>query len=142
MGNPLGDRGKSEGETMGKLTALAVERAAKAGLYSDGDGLYLQLKGGKSWLFKFSLDGKPHEMGLGSTKAISLKEARALAAEARTLCAKKINPIEQRRSGRLAERIANAKTTTFAQCGEQYLIAHEAGWRSAKHRQQWRTTLA
>ena len=30
---------------------------------------------------------------------------------------------------------------TFESCAEQMMAAHEAGWRSAKHRGQWRSTL-
>jgi integrase len=80
-------------------------------------------------------------MGLGGAKAISLKEARELAAEARALCAKKIDPILHRRGARLAEKVAIAKTMTFAQCATDYIIAHEPSWRNDKHRQQWVNTL-
>ena len=30
---------------------------------------------------------------------------------------------------------------TFKECAENYITAHEAGWRNPKHRQQWRSTL-
>jgi hypothetical protein len=129
---------------MGKLTALDVTRAKHPGMYGDGLGLYLQVGpgGARSWIYRFSLNGSERYLGLGSASAIPLKRARELAARARQLRAEGINPIERRRSDRLAERVANARTTTFAQCSEQYLIAHETGWRNPKHRQQWRNTLA
>ena len=129
---------------MGKLTALHVARAKKRGMYGDGLGLYLQvgLGGARSWIYRFSLNGSEHYLGLGSVNAIPLKRARELAAEARQLRAEGIDPIKRRRDDRLAERIANAKTTTFAQCSAQYLAAHETEWRNPKHRQQWRNTLA
>ena len=46
---------------MGKLTALAIARASKPGLYGDGLGLWLQVsKIGeritRSWIFRFMLD--------------------------------------------------------------------------------------
>ena len=31
---------------------------------------------------------------------------------------------------------------TFDQCADAYIRAHEPAWRNAKHRQQWRKTLA
>ncbi len=31
---------------------------------------------------------------------------------------------------------------TFDECRDAYIASHEAGWRSAVHRQQWSATLA
>jgi hypothetical protein len=42
---------------------------------------------------------------------------------------------------RVAERVAAAKSMTFDQCATAYITAHEASWRNAKHRYQWRATL-
>lgn len=55
----------------------------------DGDGLYVQVSStrSKSWIFRFTLRGKHHEMGLGSVKTFSLAEARGRAQEARKLVA-------------------------------------------------------
>ena len=43
-----------------RLSALAVARASKLGLYADGAGLYLRVGrgGAKSWAFRFMLNGK------------------------------------------------------------------------------------
>jgi integrase len=127
---------------MGKLKALAVTRVGM-GMHADGDGLYLQVRRGdaRSWIYRYTLNGRERYLGLGSAKAINLKEARELAQEARALRAKKIDPIEQRNKERLAARIESAKAITFAQCTRDYITAHEAGWRSAKHVGQWNSTL-
>src|SRR5262245_39809995 len=129
---------------MGKLTALDVTRAKKPGMYGDGLGLYLQvgMGGARSWIYRYALNGRERNLGLGSATAIPLRRARELAGDARRLRAEGVDPIEQRRSNRIAEKIAGAKTVTFAQCSTQYLMAHEDGWRNPKHRQQWRNTLA
>lgn len=55
---------------MGKLTSKTVESIAKAatpGKTNDGDGLYFQVSksGGTSWIFRYKLDGRSREMGLG-----------------------------------------------------------------------------
>ena len=41
---------------IGKLTALKVQKARKAGMYADGGGLYLRVteSGAKNWVFRFS----------------------------------------------------------------------------------------
>jgi integrase len=128
---------------MGKLTALDIARATKAGRFPDGGGLYLQIgaAGGRSWIYRYYLGGKERYLGLGSATAIPLKRARELAAQARQLRAEGIDPIDQRRHDRMAEKILTAKVTTFSQCATQYVVAHEPSWRNEKHRQQWVNTL-
>ena len=125
-----------------KLKALDVERLPP-GLHPDGGGLYLQVApgGSRSWLYRYSLHGKEHRVGLGSAKAVTLKLARRLAAEKRELRATGVDPLAHKREQRNAHLVAEAKATTFRECAENYIAAHEAGWRNPKHRQQWRSTL-
>jgi integrase len=127
----------------GKLTALGVAKLKTPGMYGDGGGLWLQItgKGGKSWIFRFTLDGKSREMGLGSAMTFSLAEARDRALTCRKLCAEGIDPIEARNARRDAARIEAAKAITFRQCAAAYIEAHKAGWRNAKHAAQWAATL-
>jgi hypothetical protein len=63
--------------TIGKLTALAVERTKRRGYYGDGGGLFLQVsaRGSKSWVFRFTDNGKLREMGLGPTHTVTLAHA-------------------------------------------------------------------
>ncbi|KQQ24090.1 integrase [Methylobacterium sp. Leaf122] len=127
----------------GKLTALGVAKLKTPGMYGDGGGLWLQItgKGGKSWIFRFTLDGKAREMGLGSAITFSLAEAREKALTCRKLCAEGIDPIEARNARRDAARIEAAKAITFRQSAAAYIEAHKAGWRNAKHAAQWAATL-
>jgi len=37
--------------------------------------------------------------------------------------------------------LADAKMMTFDQCAEAYILAHKAGWKNAKHGDQWTNTL-
>lgn len=39
-------------------------------------------------------------------------------------------------------RLAASRSITFKQCAAEYIKAHGAGWRNAKHRHQWENTLA
>jgi integrase len=130
--------------TAGRLSALKVTRlASKPGMHSDGDGLYLQVtNGGASWIYRFMLNGRPREMGLGPLSLFGLQEARGKALECRRLRHEGIDPIEARRAARLKARLDDAKAMTFKQCGEAYIKAHRAGWRNAKHAAQWGATLA
>ena len=116
---------------------LAV-KALSAGIHADGGNLYLQVtaSGARSWIFRFSFAGKRHEMGLGAYPVVSLKEARAKAMDCRKAVAAGRNPLAEKRAA------AQAAGITFEEAVSRYLDAHEAGWRNAKHRQQWRNTLA
>jgi integrase len=128
---------------IGRLTALEVSRARAKGTYADGGGLYLQVgpTGAKSWIYRYMLNGRAREMGLGPEHIISLSEARKKAAECRRLRLEGIDPIDARRAERDAERIAAASAITVKVCAERYMAAHKAGWRNAKHADQWSNTL-
>ena len=73
---------------------------------------------------------------------MSLARARELAAEARRQRLEGADPIETRTTRLASARLGEARGTTFRSCAEQLIASHEAGWRNAKHRQQWRNTLS
>jgi integrase len=127
----------------GRLSALQVTRAARRpGMYCDGGGLYLQVGvGGASWLYRFMLNGRAREMGLGPLALYGLSDARSLAQDARRLRHQGIDPIEHRRAARAQTRLDDAKTVTFQECAERYITSHRAGWRNAKHAEQWENSL-
>ena len=128
-----------------RLTALQAKRTSKPGVLSDGRGLCLRVgKGGaKSWVLRYMLDGRAREMGLGSYYDLTLAEARERARGLRKLVKEhRIDPIDDRRTRRAAERIERAKVMKFRECAEAYVVAHEAGWRNRKHAAQWPSTLS
>ena len=53
-----------------------------------------------------------------------------------------IDPIEVRRAEREQKKLDAAKSMTFDACAAAYIDAHKAGWRNAKHIDQWSSTLA
>ncbi len=61
----------------GRLTVAKV-RAAVPGKHPDGANLWIQVgpNGSKSWLLRFTLNGRTLEMGLGPYPLVSLSEAR------------------------------------------------------------------
>lgn len=129
---------------IGKLTAIRVQQAKRRGLYGDGGGLFLQVSpsGTKSWIFRFKEAGKLRVMGLGPLHTVSLAEAREKARECRRLRLEGKDPIEERKVVRAAAKLDAAKAITFKECAENYITAHKAGWRNAKHAYQWPATLS
>lgn len=128
----------------GKLSAIEVTRAKGPAVLHDGGGLYLRVSatGAKSWVFRFQLDGKRRDMGLGPFPDISLAEARAKAAAHRKQRHEGVDPLDAKAAHRQAQRVSVAKGRTFRECAVEYIEKHRAGWRNAKHRQQWENTLA
>jgi integrase len=129
--------------TIHRLSARVVATASTPGLMADGGGLYLQVsrQGTKSWIYRFTMNGKTRDMGVGPLHTVSLSEARAKAAECRKLARDGIDPIARRIALRQAKNAANAKALTFEQCAAAYIDVHKAGWTNAKHVQQWGNTL-
>lgn len=128
----------------GKLTAVEVKKLGKPGRYGDGGGLWLQVSqwGTKAWLFRYAINGKERQMGLGSIDTFTLAEARERARLARQKVADGIDPIEARRGQRLADTAATASRLTFRDASSRYIAAHKAGWKNEKHGAQWEATLA
>jgi integrase len=126
-----------------RLTAKAVENQKRAGYFCDGGGLYLQVTPAraKSWIFRFTLGGKPREMGLGGLLAIGLAEARKRAAECRHMLVDGIDPIEARRAHSAQQALSEARTVSFEKCAQGYIAAHGGKWKNPKHAGQWKATL-
>ncbi|HJV76589.1 MAG TPA: tyrosine-type recombinase/integrase [Noviherbaspirillum sp.] len=132
------------GRAINKLSAMKVNRLDEPGYYGDGAGLYLQISPfrTKSWIFKYTLNGRSREMGLGSIHDFTLAEARELAMAQRKLLKEKIDPIEARDAKNQARLLEAAKRITFDECVEKYIDTHRTGWKNAKHIEQWENSLA
>ena len=127
-----------------QLSPRRVSTVTKRGRYADGGGLYLQVSenGAKSWLFRYMMNNKSRQMGLGSARTFSLPEAREKATECRKLVYEGIDPIEHRKLARGLALAETQKAMTFRECAEKYISAHSAGWKNIKHTSQWTNTLS
>jgi hypothetical protein len=99
----------------------------KPGHYAVGGGCYLQIAAGgtRSWVLRYTLNGRARYMGLGSANLVSLAEARAKARDARHLLLHKIDPIEARRAQHRERLLETARGKTFRECAEGYIASHE-----------------
>jgi integrase len=130
--------------TLNRLTAMRVAKAKKAGLLCDGGGLYLRVApgGSKQFIFRYAINGRLREMGLGPTHTLSLEQARERARDARLLRLDGLDPIEAKRARVAALRAADAKAMTFRQCAEGFIKDNEKEWKNAAHHRQWTSTLS
>lgn len=126
-----------------RLTALAVSKKKRPGTYADGGGLWLQVteSESKSWSFRFMLNGRAREMGLGPLHTISLTEAREQARACRALRLEGVDPIEHRKLRRVENTLQMACAKTFDECTAGYIEAQRPGWSNPKHADQWTNTL-
>jgi integrase len=117
-----------------KLTARKVE-TAKPGKYSDGGNLYLVVSesGARKWVLRFTWRGRPKEMGLGSAASVPLADAREKASSARRKIAQGLNPIDERKR--------DGSIPTFGEMADDVRETLSAGFRNAKHKAQWKSTL-
>jgi integrase len=98
----------------------------------------------RNWIFRFEMDGKRHDLGLGPAHTVRLKDARAKAAVLRRQIYSGIDPAQERKEAkaeRKAKLAAEIKRITFAQCAEQYIRVHAPTWKSAKHAKLWESSL-
>jgi integrase len=130
---------------MGNLTATQAKNAKPGDKLSDGDGLRLDVdkNGNASWIFRFRspTTGKERFMGLGPFGDVTLAQARDAASAARGLLRNGADPIDARNATRAQAKADASRATTFKAYAEQYISGKEAGWKSDKHRQQWRNSL-
>ena len=119
-----------------KLSALFVKKTNKPGKYSDGLGLYLIVEptGSKRWEQRLTIKGKRCDLGLGSTKLVTLEEAR-LTAQSNKKTAKGGGDPRQLKKLQEGERLSFYDVT---------LSAHQVlapTFKSEKYAEQWLATL-
>ena len=108
-----------------RLSALGLS-SKERGFHPDGRGLYLSVaaSGSRSWIFRYMLDGRSRDMGIGPYPGVNLASARLMAEEARSLCRRGIDPIDDRAAGRLAAKIEESRSISFKACAQLYFDAN------------------
>tara|TARA_B100000886_G_C20237300_1_gene413116 strand:- start:262 stop:711 length:450 start_codon:yes stop_codon:yes gene_type:complete len=119
------------------LTATKVKSITKSGDYADGNGLYLRVTktGMKTWIFRFSLNGRIRHIGPGSIDLTSLAEAREKAFKAKIQVNHGIDRIDERRSQ------SNGQNNSFGEAVSRYADVIRSGWSSKKYSKQWHSSI-
>jgi integrase len=127
-----------------QLTEAKIRTLTDIKLHPDGAGLYLQIKpgGARSWIYRFTLNGRTRDMGLGALADVSLVRARDKASAARALVNDGIDPIEHTRAQAIIPAAPKRNSSpTFEEMAESYMADRLKRLRSEVHRHQWRQTL-
>ncbi len=130
--------------TLNRLKEKQIENAPDGKRLPDGGGLWLSTIRGKSWVFVYTRDGKRREIGLGSCKSVTLKEARKRAREARDTLADGRQLLSPRKAAKAGAENpeGDEPLITFGDYAETYISRVEGGWKSSVHRKQWRQSLS
>lgn len=126
-----------------KLTDKKIQHIKERGYHPEGGGLYLQWKSPQSisWIFRFSFEGKAHEMGLGSYKYVSLADARQKRTDLQKLLFSGVNPLAEKKKIQNERRAQFANKMTFDACAKAYIESQRVAWKNAKHADQWTNTI-
>jgi integrase len=131
---------------MTTISTATQIKSAKAGLHkvAGATGLYLRKASDGSdsgaWIYRYHLDGKRRQMGLGSIGALSLAQARKRVVELggqRNAGSDPIGARKRERAEILARDRAEAKQVTFAQAAGSFLKAHGPSWKGRYAHAQW-----
>lgn len=96
--------------------------------------------GVKSWIYRYTINGRTRVMGLGPIRKVSFEEAKKLARKIRVQLDDGIDPLAERDRLKRAKAAEQAQSMTFRMCAEAYIKAHQATW-TKKHGAQWPATL-
>lgn len=122
--------------SLARLTALAVKKASKPGIYQDGGGLRFVVTpaGTRQWVLRITVNGKRRDLGLGGYPAVSLEAARDIAAGHRSTARTGGDPIEQRR-------IVKAKARTYRQAFDDYYATKKKELTNGSHVREWQSCM-
>ncbi len=110
---------------MGKLTVAKVKSLNAPGRYADGGTLYLHIgpTGSKSWTQRLVVQGVRRDLGLGSVRFVTLREAREQAFANQKTARLGGDPRADRRRARIP---------TFEEAAKATIAANRGGWRAAE----------
>ena len=123
-----------------KLTDAKLRTLSETGKHFDGAGLYLELTaaGGRYWRLKYRIAGKEKRLALGVYPAVSLKDARELAGQARQVIQSGEDPAEQRKAAK--SQAAHESANTFRAVALEWMEHQSARWEQAT-RERIRSSL-
>lgn len=141
---PTNEREPTMPKVAQPIGALDLQRRLKKewlkpGAYAVGTvaGLLLQVRdtGSRYWVLRTMVNGKRADIGVGGYPETSLAKALELARQFKADIKAGRDPRRERVT------LADRKKETFSGVAHAYINDHRAGWKNAKHADQWRNTL-
>ncbi len=124
-----------------KLDTQTIKNLKKPGRYTDAlaMGLHLWVKDGdkKYWIYRYTMEGKQKNIGLGPYPDVGLADARIKAIEAKKKVMNGIDPKPHKETRVEMEK----QKTTFSEFAKQFIESKSSEWTNTKHRLQWEFTI-
>ncbi len=119
---------------LNRLAPVFVKSAPR-GRHFDGGGLHLFVRpnGSRSWVFRYTFNGRRRDLGLGAWPDVTLSAARDSALEARRW-------LRAGRDPRIERERKEQVIPTFDEAVEKHVDSHAPGWVD-RHRQNWENSL-
>jgi integrase len=128
-----------------KLDFQTVKNLKTPGRYTDAlvKGLHIWVKPNlnKYWIFRYTHQGKQHNISLGSFPNLTIAEARIKAQEARDELDKGTNPVITKNASRALKEVPKTEKISFKEFAHSCIQTKRAEWTNQKHGDQWEYTL-
>ena len=95
----------------------------------------------QSWVQRIVIKGKRRDVDLGSYPAVSLAQARSLAAANRSAVSEGRDFLAEKKKAREIARNSAPSVPTFAEAAAHVIELRRPAWSNPKHAAQWRATL-
>ncbi|PPR30567.1 MAG: Prophage CP4-57 integrase [Alphaproteobacteria bacterium MarineAlpha9_Bin2] len=107
----------------------------------DGGGLYFVKSSRQTgkWSFRFTRNGRAHEMGLGRYPEVTISQARSRRNQYQEQLNQGQNPLRERQERRHREQ--HHQSVRFSQVAEECYQQRKLAWKNTKHAKQWIQTL-
>jgi len=127
------------------LDFQTVKNLKKPGRYTDGliKGLHIWVKGNqnKYWTFRYTHQGKQHNIGLGAFPSTSIADARIKAQQARDQLNAGTNPAYTKNASKALKKISEIEKVRFKEFAYSCIETKRAEWSNQKHGDQWVYTI-
>lgn len=129
----------------GNLDYQTVKNLKKPGRYTDAlvRGLHIWVKSNskKYWIFRYTEQGKQHNLSLGSFPATSIADARIKAQKTRDELTSGVNPVIARKASKALKTAPANQKIMFRDFAAACIQTKRAEWTNQKHGDQWEYTL-
>ena len=129
-----------------KLNRTLVKGLKEPGRYNDGGGLYLMIRksGLKTWVFRYMIDGRSRDMGLGTVSNLNdIDVARAAADQARSYLKEGRDPLDEKVVKRKEIKTERATFRVFGDILDDFFVSRDRTgyFRTKRTRSRWHYNL-
>ena len=129
-----------------KLNRTLVKGLQEPGRYNDGGGLYLMIRksGLKTWVFRYMIDGRSRDMGLGTVSKLNdIGMARVAAEEERACLKDGLDPLDKKAKKHEEVKAVRSTQIIFGITLDDFFVSRDRTgyFRTDRTRSRWRYNL-